>query len=229
MMFGLEDVFTISLLVLGIIIVGGAHIYLKSTYGKSKKIKAKNRMSGCEVAKRILERNSLGNIYVVETPGELSDHYDPKRKVVRLSPDVFHGESIAALAVAAHEVGHAIQDKDGYKFMRIRAALVPVVNFASFLGFVGIFIAIFASLTGWFYLSIIAISATILFQLVTLPVEFDASKKAMRELEAAGIVYSDEFKPTKNMLNAAAMTYVAGLISNLLQLLRIIIMMRGRR
>ena len=165
---------------------------------------------------------------MVETKGELTDHYDPSRKVIRLSSQIFHGETIAALAIAAHEVGHAIQDKEGYSMMKIRSALVPFVNLVSYLGYFGIIISLFSGLTGYFMVSILVLCATLLFQLVTLPVEFDASKRAGVQLEQLMLIEPDEKQGIADMLKAAAMTYVASLVSNILNILRIIIMMQDR-
>ena len=213
------------LIMLGLIVVLGAQININSSYKKYKKISLSKRISGQEVARKILDANNLQNVYVVATNGELSDHYDPSRKVVKLSYDVFHGETIAAAAVAAHECGHAIQDKEGYFFMVLRSVLVPIVNLISYLGYFGLIVSIFAGITGYIKLSILVLLATILFQLVTLPVEFNASRRAKEQLEKLGLVDSDELNGTSKMLFSAALTYVASLLSNLLQLLRLILIL----
>jgi len=153
----------------------------------------------------------------------LTDHYDPRRKVVRLSTDVYHKESISSVAVAAHECGHAIQDKDNYTFMRIRAALVPFVNFSSYAGYIAIVIGVIAGLTNLIWLGIMFEVVILLFQLVTLPVEIDASKRALRELESMGTLNSEELQNGKMVLISAAMTYVAGVATALLELLRLIL------
>lgn len=228
MVWGLEDIVTISLFIISIIIVLVAQGMVTSAYNKNRKKKNKRGITGCEAAQKILAQNGLSNVYVVETKGELSDHYDPSRKVVRLSREIFHGESIASLAIAAHECGHAIQDKEGYTFMRIRSALAPTVSFITYLGYFALIISIFASLTGYLYVSLFIIMAGLLFQLVTLPVEFDASKKALYQLETLGLIDSDEKPANQAMLRAAAMTYVASLVSMILSMLRILIMIRNR-
>lgn len=228
MYLGLEDGLTILLFFIGIIIVIGAQIRISSSYKKFDKISNKKNLTGQEVARMILDANGLNNIYVVETEGELTDHYDPNRKVIKLSRGIFNKESIAAISVAAHEVGHAIQDKDGYIYMRIRAFLVPVVNFVTYIGYIVAFISLFAGITGYLKVSIFIILAAILFQLITLPVEFDASKRAKEELLKLNLIDSNEADNVKDMLGAAAMTYVASLISSLINLLRLIIMLRGR-
>lgn len=201
---------------------------INSTYGKYKNIKLNKNITGQEVARMILDSNGMNNIHVVETQGELTDHYDPRRKVVRLSKQIFHDNAIASVAVAAHEVGHAIQDKEGYIFMKIRSILVPVVNFITYIGYIVAFISLLAGITGYLKVSIIIILAALLFQLVTLPVEFDASKRGREQLVKLGVIDGSEEKGVKKMLDAAAFTYVASFISSLLNLLRLIIMLRDR-
>ena len=217
-----------GLFILGIIVVLWAQFNINSNYKKFSKIKVKSGLSGQEVARRILDANGLQNIHIVETQGELSDHYDPRRKVIRLSHTIFHEDSISSVGVAAHECGHAIQDKEGYSFMRIRSALVPFVNFVSYLGYLGFVVSFIGGLTGYLKLSIFVLLVVVLFQLVTLPVEFDASKRAKEQLVQLGLIDSNEHDQVSKVLSAAAMTYVAGLISNLLQILRLVILLNGR-
>lgn len=228
MTLGYENMLTIFLAIIGTVIVLVAQIKIKSSYAKYKGIENKKGMTGFDAARMILDKYGLDNIHIVEVSGELSDHYDPSRKVVRLSHDIFHGNSIAAISVAAHECGHAIQDKENYSFMRIRAVLVPIVNFISGSGFLVIIISLIAGITGYLLYGILMILATLLFQLVTLPVEFDASKRAFIELESLGIVNEEEKDGSKNVLTAAAMTYVASVLSSILSLLRLIIMYSNR-
>lgn len=228
MIYGLETIGTLLLAAVSFIVVISSQIYLKSTYGENKSKKNKKDLTGCEVARKILDSNGLDNIYVVEVKGELSDHYDPSRKVVRLSSDVFHGESIASLSIAAHECGHAIQDKDNYTFMRIRGALVPVVNLVTYIGYIGLIISLFAGITGYLTISIGLLIIALIFQLITLPVEFDASKRALTQIKNLNLVESDEINSAEGMLKAAAYTYVASLISLVLDLLRLVIMTRDR-
>ena len=213
---------------LGLIIVLWAQFNVTGNYKKYREYKVKSKLTGQEVARKILDANGLKDVYVVETKGELTDHYDPSRKVVRLSSAIFHEESISSVGVAAHECGHAIQDKEGYTFMRIRSALVPFVNLVSYLGYFGLIISIFAGLTGYLKISILVLGVTILFQLVTLPVEFDASKRAKEQLISLGLIDDNEHEQVSKVLFAAAMTYVAGLISNLLQLLRLVLILNDR-
>ena len=213
---------------LGFIIVIWAQINVTGNYKKYLKYGVKTKLTGQEVARKILDANGLKNIHIVETKGELTDHYDPSRKVIRLSTSIFHEESISSVGVAAHECGHAIQDKEGYAFMRIRSALVPFVNLVSYLGYFGLIISILGGLTGYLKISILILAVTILFQLVTLPVEFDASKRAKEQLIKLGIIDNTEHEQVSQVLFAAALTYVAGLISNLLQLLRLVIILNDR-
>lgn len=228
MTLGYENIITIGLAVIGFIIVLAAQIGINSSYGKYKQVACKKGLSGQEVARMILDKNGLQKVHVVETKGELTDHYDPTRKVVRLSTNIFHGTSVAAISVAAHECGHAIQDKGNYSFMRVRSALVPFVNFVSYLGYFSIIISLLAGVTGYLMVGIIILLATILFQLVTLPVEFDASKRAKVQLESIQVIDVEEQEGVQKMLFAAAMTYVAGLISSIINLLRLVIMLRDR-
>ncbi len=222
------DAFTWGLAILGFIIVIWAQAKVSGTYGKYKKVKLSKDIDGREAARLILEKNNL-DIYVVETPGELTDHYDPSRQVIKLSPAIFRENTVAAVAVAAHECGHAIQDKEGYTFMRIRAALVPVVNFISYAGYIAMFISIFAGAMQYFMIGILIVIATLLFQFITLPVELDASKRALIQLEELKIVSKDELPQAKEVLNAAAMTYIAGVLASLLQLIRLVLLFNRDR
>ena len=227
MLWGYENGLTILLSIIGFIIVIYAQIKVNGAYSKYKKLKSTKGLCGQEVARKILDSNGLNDIHIVEVKGELTDHYDPSRKVLRLSKGVFNGESIASVAIAAHECGHAIQDKEGYTFMRIRGLLVPVVNFITYAGYIVAIISLFAGATGYLRVSLFIILAAILFQLITLPVEFNASNRANKELIRLGLIDSNEEVYTKDMLGAAALTYVASLVSSVLNLLRIVIMLRG--
>lgn len=218
-----------GLLFLGLIITVAADIYVNSSYGKYKKVQSKSGLTGFEVARKILDKNGLNDIDIVSVKGELSDHYDPRRKVVRLSEPVFNGTSISSVSVAAHEVGHAIQDKENYSFMRIRAMLVPVVNFSSKLGYFAIFLGFIFNFLDLALFGIILLLAMLLFQLVTLPVEFDASKRAKMQLADLAILDSEEVPKSSNMLRAAAFTYVASLVTTLLEILRLVLVVFNNR
>lgn len=218
-----------GLLFLGLIITVAADIYVNSSYSKYKKVQSKSGLTGFEVARKILDENGLNDIDIVSVKGELSDHYDPRRKVVRLSEPVFNGTSISSVSVAAHEVGHAIQDKENYSFMRIRAMLVPVVNFSSKLGYFAIFLGFIFNFLDLALFGIILLLAMLLFQLVTLPVEFDASKRAKMQLADLAILDSEEVPKSSNMLKAAAFTYVASLVTTLLEILRLVLVVFNNR
>lgn len=228
MTIGYENIITIFLAVIGLIVVIAAQIGISTNYSKYKNKKNSQNLSGQEVARKILDQHGLKDIHVVSVSGNLTDHYDPTRKVVKLSSDIFNGTTIAAMAVAAHEVGHAIQDQENYSFMRIRSGLVPFVNFVTYLGYFSIFISLIAGMTGYFMMGILVLLATLLFQIITLPVEFDASKRAQIELDKMNLVSSEDQEGIHNMLRSAAMTYVASVISSLLSLLRLILMFRDR-
>jgi len=224
--YGYETITTIIISVLGLVITILAQVYVTSSYNKYKKVDTSSNLTGFEVARKILDKNGLNDVHVVEVKGNLTDHYDPKRKVVRLSSDIFNGTTIASNSVAAHEVGHAIQDKEGYSFMKIRAFLVPVVNFCSNLGYIVLVIGFIASAFNIVYIGIFLLATTLLFKLVTLPVEFNASKKAKTELSSIGILKGEEQEQSRKMLTAAALTYVASLVTTLLQILRLVLMAR---
>jgi len=204
-----------------------AQMKVKGTYNKYSKVASSTRMTGAEVARRILDDNGLYNVHVEETRGYLSDHYDPRSKVVRLSSANYHGHSLAATAVAAHEVGHAIQDQQDYAFLRLRHSLVPVANFGSNISWVFILIGMLASIPSFMLLGIVFMLAAVLFQLVTLPVEFNASNRAMDQVISLGIITNQEERETKSVLNAAALTYVAAAAVAVLELVRLILIYTG--
>ena len=206
-----------------------AQMKVKRTYKKYSKVSASSGMSGAETARAILDQNGLFNVRVEETPGMLSDHYDPRDKTVRLSSDNYHGHSVAGVAVAAHEVGHAIQDKEAYAFLRFRHALVPVANFGSNISWILILIGMLASIPQLLLAGIVFMAAAVLFQVITLPVEFNASSRAMDQLVSAGVIRNDEERETKKVLSAAAMTYVAAALVAVLELVRLLLMYTGMR
>ncbi|HLR63147.1 MAG TPA: zinc metallopeptidase [Lentibacillus sp.] len=195
---------------------------VKNTYKKYSKKATSSGMTGAEVARKILNDNGIYDVEVRETKGTLSDHYHPKKKTVNLSSDNFHGQSMASSAIAAHEVGHAIQDAQDYAFLRFRSSLAPIAatgsNMAIFLIIAGI---IFSQ--GLLLVGIIFFSAAVLFQLVTLPVEFDASNRAMAQLVSTGVIRNNEERETKKVLNAAALTYVAAALVAVAELIRFIL------
>lgn len=196
-----------------------ASINIKANYKKYKKQESSSNMTGFDVARKILDENGLGSLYIVEVHGELSDCYDSSRKTVKLSSDIFHGTSISSISVAAHEVGHAIQDKEGYFWMRLRSAIFPIVNIANRIAYITLILGIFLHILDLIYLSVALTGCSLIFQLVTLPVEFDASKRALKMLGDYGIIDSTEKSKCKKVLGSAALTYVAGVLSTLLQML----------
>lgn len=204
----------------------GAQGYINHWYGKTKKIMSNSRISGEKVARKILDANGLKNVAVVETSGVLSDHYDPKGKVVRLSSDIYRNTSLASVSVAAHECGHAIQDKDDYFFLRFRSSIVPIVNLASTLGYVAIMIGLFMGAFGFIRLGIIMECIILGFQVITLPVEFNASHRALIQLKELGIVGEEEHRYCYKMLRAAALTYVAAVATSILEILRLVLISR---
>ncbi len=204
-----------------------AQMKVKNTFTKYSRVPTSTYRRGAEVAREILNANGLFNVVVEEGRGFLSDHYDPRSKTVRLSPENFHGNSIAAAAVAAHECGHAIQDSEGYVFLRFRHALVPVANFGSNASWIFIMIGIFAHLSGMILLGIIFMAAAVLFQLVTLPVEYNASNRALDQVVSKGLIANREEREAKKVLNAAALTYVAAAAVAVLELLRLVLIFTG--
>lgn len=210
------------------LIVSLAQLILRSTYSKYKEIEINSNLTGKEVAQRILRENNLDDIEIVEISGELSDNFNNSKRRVSLSSDIYNGRTIASCAVAAHECGHAVQYKVGYIPIKIRNMLVPFVNIGNTLGYIVIVISLAASLTKLFTIGIILISFAVLFQLVTLPCEFDASRRANKMLLEMGLITDDEHHGTKAMLKAAAFTYVAGLMSSILQVLRLVYIFSGR-
>ena len=216
------------LILLIIIIPLLAQLKIQSSYNRYKRVVNNKKKSGFEVAREILDKNGLEDIYIVEIKGELTDHYDPTKKVVRLSTDIFHGETIAAAAVAAHECGHAIQDKESYTFLKIRSAIYPVVNVATSISYYIILIGFLMQAFQLIYLGIALTCCGLLFQVVTLPVEFDASRRALEKLQDYKIVDNSEFAGAKEVLTAAALTYVAGVLASMLQIFRLILAAKDR-
>lgn len=207
--------------------------YVNSAYSKWGKVPVRSRVSGAQAAQRLIQSGGLYGVRIEGISGHLTDHYDPGSKVLRLSRDVYEGSSVAALAVAAHELGHAQQDQDGYYPLRLRAALVPAVNIGSYLGWILLMIGFLLRSPNLAWLGVLVFSGGALFALATLPVELDASARAKRLLTDSGLIVGEEERGgVSNVLNAAALTYVAALITAVLQLLyyaSLVIGMGGRR
>jgi Zn-dependent membrane protease YugP len=200
-----------------------ATVRVKSTFKKYSKVTTASGMTGAEVAMQILRRNGLTSVSVVETGGFLSDHYDPAKKVVRLSPDVFRNSSISAIGVAAHETGHAIQHAKAYSPLVLRNTMVPIANIGSSLSWIVILAGFFLGMMGLVKIGIVLFSAVVFFQLVTLPVEFNASSRAKEMLASYGLVSQTELQGVQKVLSAAAMTYVAAAASSIVTLLYFLI------
>lgn len=192
---------------------------VKSTFARNLQVPVANGMTGAQVARRVLDANGLQDVTVEETAGTLSDHYDPRNRSVHLSPEVFRGTSVSSTAVGAHEVGHAIQHQQTYGFFRFRSAMFPAVAFSSRLWAVFLLGGIFLQVTGLFLVAIALYSIAVLFQIVTLPVEFDASRRAKRQLSDLGLVAATESGGVSSVLTAAAWTYVAGALASVAMLL----------
>lgn len=215
------------------ILMLAVQIYVNSTYKKWSQVPAGSRMSGAEAAQRLIRAGGLYDVNVEGVSGRLTDHYDPRDKTLRLSQGVYEGRSVASVAIAAHELGHAMQDQDDYFPLRLRAALVPAVNIGSYLGWILIILGIFLRMTGLSWLGVAVFAGGAIFALATLPVELNASARAKRLLVQSGIIVGNEEQSGVNkVLNAAALTYVAALITAVLQLLyyvTLVLGMGGRR
>ena len=192
---------------------------VKSTFARNLEVPVANGMTGAQVARRILDANGLDEVPIEATPGSLSDHYDPRSRSVHLSPEVFSGVSVASTSVAAHEVGHAIQHAKSYAFFRFRSAMFPAVQFASNIWMLFLIGGIFFQIAGFIVLAVALYDIAVLFQIVTLPVEFDASSRAKRQLNELGLVIASEGAGVKSVLKAAAWTYVAGALAAIAMLL----------
>ena len=223
---------TYILVVIGAVICMIASARVKGTFNKYSQLRSMSGMNGAQVAQRVLQAAGIYDVQVRHVSGSLTDHYDPRTKTVNLSDPVYNATSVAALGVAAHECGHAIQHAKSYAPLSIRSALVPIANFGSMLAWPVILIGLFfhTRSSGLIIdIGILLFSAAVLFQLVTLPVEFDASRRALVMLRTQGILADDELKYTRRVLKSAALTYVASAAAAILQLLRIILITNGRR
>lgn len=218
-----------GILFITLIITLGAQWYINYCFKKTSKMNNERNITGMQAAREILNANGLEDVKVLQVPGSLTDHYDPRNKTVNLSDSIYDKTTIAAISVVAHECGHAIQDKTGYTFLRVRKAMVPLVNIANYAGYISILIGAIFSLLNLIWIGIALESIILLFQLVTLPVEFDASKRALNQVEELGILDNNELKYGKKMLVSAALTYVAGAATAILQILRLILIFGGRR
>ncbi len=212
------------------ILMGLTSWYVKAAYNKWSKVPAKSRLTGAQAAQRLMSTGSMYGVQIQGVAGQLTDHYDPRNKTLYLSNGVANGTSVAALAIAAHELGHAMQDAEEYFPLKFRSALVPIVNIGSNLGWFLIMIGLFLRFTELAWLGVLIFAGGAVFSLATLPVEFNASSRAKQLLAQTGIIQTDEeIRGVNNVLNAAALTYVAGLITSILQLLYYVTLVGGGR
>jgi Zn-dependent membrane protease YugP len=223
-MFFLDSSFII--LIPALIIAAVAQFKVSSTFDKYSKVGNRNGYTGSQVARMLLDNNGLYDVPVEITPGKLTDHYDPTRRTMRLSKEVFYGNSVASIGVATHETGHALQHKERYAPLVIRNSIVPVVNFSSNVSWILFFAGFALGIKPLVNIGIVLFTAVVIFQLITLPVEFDASNRALKILERKGILYNEELKGAKAVLSAAAMTYVAAALTAIAHLIRLILISR---
>lgn len=224
-MYFYDNTYILIIIAMGISML--AQQWVRSTFNKYSEWELQKQITGQQAAELILRANNIHDVSVEHIAGEMTDHYDPTDKVLRLSDSTYDRKSVAAVAVAAHECGHALQDADNYGFMRLRAGLVPIVNFTSSLSMPLIFIGLILGYTNLINLGIIAFAMVLIFQLVTLPVEFNASSRALKIMEGT-ILTADEITPARKVLRAAAFTYVAAALGTALQIVRFILMSRRR-
>lgn len=220
--------FTMILLLPALILAFYAQAKVSSTFEKYLRVSSASGLTGAEVARQILRQNGINDVSVEPQGGRLSDYYDPRRKVVKLSSDVYHGRSLAAIGVAAHECGHAIQHDIGYAPLAIRNSIVPVANIGSQMAFPLFFMGLIFRADFLMTLGILMFSAAVLFQIITLPVEYNASSRAIAVLEGHGLIERNEVAPIKQVLGAAALTYVAATLMAIMQLLRLLILSGNR-
>ena len=215
------------LVIVGAIIMALAQMKVSSAYNKYSRIENSRHLTGRDVAYEILNQHGLRDVQIYEVKGHLSDHYNPSNLNLNLSSEIYHGTSIASLAVAAHECGHALQHQEGYKPLTFRNMIVPVCNISQTIGWIAILLGLFIGKSSISWLGVLLMSLMLLFQIVTLPVEFDASSRALSILNDRYLT-EDEYPGAKKMLTAAALTYVAAMLSTLLSLLRIVLMVMSR-
>ncbi len=220
---------TYFLVIIGALLSLAASARVKTTFAKYSRVRSLSGMTGAQAAEKILHSAGIHDVAVLHTSGNLTDHYDPRSKTLKLSDTVYGQSSVAAIGVAAHECGHAIQHNDGYIPLRLRSAIVPVANIGATISWPLILIGLFLGYSQTLInIGIILFSCAVLFQIVTLPVELNASARAVRILDETGILYGEEVTHTKKVLGAAALTYVAAAAASILQLLRLVILFGGR-
>jgi uncharacterized protein len=213
------DPLYIAVMVIGMVLSLGAQAWVKSRVNRWSRVATSRGMTGQQIAQRILDAEGIRDVRIEIVNGVLADHYDPRNKTLRLSPDIYHGRSVTAAGIAAHEVGHAIQHKQGYAFMKMRQAMVPVANIGTNLGIIAVIAGMVIGMSGLALLGVLLFAGFVAFTLVTLPVEFDASARAKAVLAQNGIVTAEEAVGVNQVLTAAAATYVAAAATAILQLL----------
>lgn len=219
---------TYILILIGVVISAVASMRVRTTFNKYSRVRNMGGLTGAQAAEQILRGAGIYDVSIQRVAGNLTDHYDPRNKTLNLSDSVYSAASVAAVGVAAHECGHAIQHQEGYAPLRFRSMLVPAAQFGSGASWLFILLGIFMSAQPLLTIGIVLFSLAVLFQIVTLPVEFNASSRALAALDRQHILYGDEIRDTRKVLSAAALTYVAGAAAAILQLLRLIILFGGR-
>lgn len=223
------DIYYFLLVVPAFLLALGAQIMVKSTYAKMSRERNSRNLTGAQAAARVLYEHGITNVRIERVAGTLSDHYDPRSNVIRLSEGVYDSASVAAVGIACHEAGHAVQHAQNYAPIRIRNAIIPACNLGSAIGLPLAFVGLFMNFSFLFWLGILLYGLVALFQFVTLPVEFNASRRAMQAIEDTGMLTGDEYKKARKVLTAAAMTYVAALAVSIANLLRLILRANNRR
>lgn len=223
------DIYYFLLVVPAFLLALGAQIMVKSTYSKMSRIRNSRNLTGAQAAARVLYEHGITNVRIERVAGTLSDHYDPRSNVIRLSEGVYDSASVAAVGVACHEAGHAVQHAQNYAPIKIRNAIIPVCNIGSTIGLPLAFIGLILDFGFLFWLGILLYGLVALFQFVTLPVEFNASRRALQAIESTSMLSGDEYKNARKVLTAAAMTYVAALAVSIANLLRLILRANNRR
>lgn len=219
---------TFILLIPAIILSFAAQMGINSAFSRYSNVRSMNGYTGADTARMLLNSHGLSDVPIELIPGKLTDHYDPQHRVMRLSEEVYYGTSVASIGVAAHETGHAFQHQEGYAALRLRNTIVPAVNISSSASWVLFFLGIVFSIPALARVGVLLFSAVVVFHLITLPVEFNASSRAIKALENGSILYGDEIKGARTVLNAAAMTYVAAALMAISQLIRLLIISRDR-
>jgi hypothetical protein len=227
--FVFNPVYLLFVMLPGLLLAMWAQAKVKSAYHKASQIAARSGRTGAQAAAEIMQASGLGDVRIEQTSGWLSDHYDPRHRVLRLSPQVYGGRSLASLGIAAHEAGHALQHAQGYAPLALRNAMVPMASVGSSLSYILVIAGLFFNMAGLMLAGIVFFGAVVLFQVVNLPCEFNASSRAREQLLSMGLITAQEDGSVSKVLNAAAMTYIAAVITSLLNLMYYVMLFLGRR